>query len=497
MRTTQVQRFYAGKTVLVTGGTGFLGNYLIEKLLRSCADIKKIYLLIRAKKGKTPEERLTGFLNNSVHKRLKQENPRVLEKLDVVTGDLELPKLGLGDRDWATIVEEVNCVFHVGATVKFTEELRRAILINVGGTDSVVELAKTMKHLQSFVHVSTAFSQCLREVTEETFYPTDEDGERLLEMARSLDRETMNDLSEAILDKWPNSYVFTKHIAEDLIKRKADCLPIAVVRPSIVMSPYDVPVTCWASTFDPNSLLMGAINMGLSHSLRCDPKHVVEFIPVDLVVNHAIVIGWSVGIRGAQGPIPIYNCVSGQQNPITWGLQDEHRQKSEWVLPSSKKIFHSFMVYTTNRFVLQLVDLVYLPLIHVINSISLLRGETHIILIMYRKMKEFSKVVEFVTCRQWNFKDDNTRALWNSLDEDDRCLFNFDVKSIDWIVFSVQAVAGARINVLQDDLSSLSKAKRKSHLLKVFHYLLLVIYLSLFVFILYKSFYVCKSILSK
>lgn len=49
---SQLQDFYCDSTILVTGGTGFLGKLLIEKLLRTCSDLRRIYVLIRPKKGK-------------------------------------------------------------------------------------------------------------------------------------------------------------------------------------------------------------------------------------------------------------------------------------------------------------------------------------------------------------------------------------------------------------------------------------------------------------
>lgn len=58
--------FYNDKTIFITGGTGFLGICLIEKLLRSIPDIKNIYLLLRSKKGKQINERLEEFKKNSV-----------------------------------------------------------------------------------------------------------------------------------------------------------------------------------------------------------------------------------------------------------------------------------------------------------------------------------------------------------------------------------------------------------------------------------------------
>lgn len=54
---SDIQKWYAGRSVFITGGTGFMGKVLVEKLLRSCKLINKIYLLVRAKNGCTHDER--------------------------------------------------------------------------------------------------------------------------------------------------------------------------------------------------------------------------------------------------------------------------------------------------------------------------------------------------------------------------------------------------------------------------------------------------------
>lgn len=64
----RVAAIYVGKTIFVTGGTGFMGKVLVEKLLRCCTGVKKIYLLVRSKKGKDPNERLKDVFNNPVRK---------------------------------------------------------------------------------------------------------------------------------------------------------------------------------------------------------------------------------------------------------------------------------------------------------------------------------------------------------------------------------------------------------------------------------------------
>ena len=61
-----VQQLFRGAGVLVTGGTGFLGQLLIEKLLRACPGVKTVFLLIRPKKEKTEEKRFAQIFEGPV-----------------------------------------------------------------------------------------------------------------------------------------------------------------------------------------------------------------------------------------------------------------------------------------------------------------------------------------------------------------------------------------------------------------------------------------------
>jgi thioester reductase-like protein len=60
-----VYEFYKDSTLLITGGTGFMGKVLVEKLLR-CFEVKKIYLLVRTKKGENAKTRLDKLAKASV-----------------------------------------------------------------------------------------------------------------------------------------------------------------------------------------------------------------------------------------------------------------------------------------------------------------------------------------------------------------------------------------------------------------------------------------------
>ena len=65
---SSICEFYRNRSVLITGGTGFLGKALIEKLLRTC-DVDNIFLLVRKKAGGNIEDRLEEIVNTPVTSR--------------------------------------------------------------------------------------------------------------------------------------------------------------------------------------------------------------------------------------------------------------------------------------------------------------------------------------------------------------------------------------------------------------------------------------------
>lgn len=58
----EIKEFYAGCDVFITGGTGFMGKVLIEKLIRSCPGINRIYVLMRKRKDKDITTRVQDMM---------------------------------------------------------------------------------------------------------------------------------------------------------------------------------------------------------------------------------------------------------------------------------------------------------------------------------------------------------------------------------------------------------------------------------------------------
>ena len=67
-----------------------------------------------------------------------------MSKVHPVEGDVSLPDLGLSPAHRTLLIESVNIVFHVAATVRFNEPLNVAVNVNTKGTVRIIELCKEL-----------------------------------------------------------------------------------------------------------------------------------------------------------------------------------------------------------------------------------------------------------------------------------------------------------------------------------------------------------------
>lgn len=99
------------------------------------------------------------------------------------------------------------------------------------------------------------------------------------------------------MDKWPNTYTFTKAIAEDVVRQHGAGMPVGLYRPGIVISTYADPISGWIDNFyGPTGVIAGA-GTGVLRTLRCNPKALSNMVPVDLCVNGLIAGAWDVAER--------------------------------------------------------------------------------------------------------------------------------------------------------------------------------------------------------
>lgn len=187
--------FYAGRNIFITGATGFVGVTIIEKLLRDVPNVGTLYLLMRAKKGKTVQERLQELQQNSVFDRFKElELESRFSKIVAIEGDVGLEHLGISPADREKLIENVNVVFHSAATLDFFQSLKETTNINLRGTRRVVELCQQLRHLDALVHVSSAYVNSYITEVEEKLYPSPDDPEKIIQLSETLSDEALKEL---------------------------------------------------------------------------------------------------------------------------------------------------------------------------------------------------------------------------------------------------------------------------------------------------------------
>ncbi len=91
--------------------------------------------------------------------------------------------------------------------------------------------------------MSTAYCNCDLKHIEEKIYKAPVDPQAIIDLCRILDAEKLNrpEITGIVIGDKPNTYTFTKALAENIQAVEGKGLPIAIIRPSIVAAAWREP----------------------------------------------------------------------------------------------------------------------------------------------------------------------------------------------------------------------------------------------------------------
>lgn len=193
-------------------------------------------MLSRPKKGLSNEERLNAIFTGPVFETLQKTHPDFKSRVTIIDGDLQKLELGMSLEDKRLVIDLAEVVIHAAADVRFDQLIKTAVETNVRGTRELCRLAEKIRNLVSLVYVSTAYSHCPKKDIEETFYDPPTNPDNMIGLVENLDQDAeklFDSVTNELIKPWPNTYVYTKALSEDVVRKFGERLPLAIVRPSI------------------------------------------------------------------------------------------------------------------------------------------------------------------------------------------------------------------------------------------------------------------------
>lgn len=303
-----VRSSFKDKSILITGANGFVGKVLVEKFLRDVPKVKKIFIFMRTKRGQTVQERFQIFKSSQVFQRVKVENPSAIDKVVPIEVDFTNPlHLGLAGEALEILTNEVSFVFHLAASVKFDDTIDEAVRANVMVTKTLVQMSKLFVKLETFLYVSSIASIHKNEVQNETIHQSIFDFREVLDIVENGNDADIEILSRKALKKFPNTYGFTKHLAEQLILSESINMPMVVMRAPLVTPCASEPMEGWV---DFRGTIIGiqlALMFGVLRSIYGIESTKLINIPCDLLVN-AIIVAAADMAKGEKKTIKVFNC---------------------------------------------------------------------------------------------------------------------------------------------------------------------------------------------
>ncbi|WP_369215837.1 non-ribosomal peptide synthetase, partial [Streptomyces flavofungini] len=236
------------RTVLLTGASGFVGAFLLERLLRTTD--ARVHCPVRARDADHARRRVRATLD---HYGL---DPGLAdtERVAAFPYDLTAPRLGLPLTQAAWLARHADLIVHSAAQVNFLYPYSALRAANVAGTRELVRLAAPRRvplHFISTVAVLAGFGTAgVRAVDEHT-------------ALAHADRLTMG-------------YAESKWVGERLLRHAADAgLPVVVHRP------YEVTGDTRSGACNTETAICSLFKMVAETGLAPDIALPMDFVPVD------------------------------------------------------------------------------------------------------------------------------------------------------------------------------------------------------------------------
>jgi fatty acyl-CoA reductase len=478
----------AGKRVLVTGVTGFLGQAVFERLLLDFAETK-IVLLVRPQLGSSGRQRVESMFGRPTFDvlRAREGNDGLLrlldERVEVVEGDFSQAR--------PELPSDLDITIHCAATVTFDPPIDEGFQTNLLGALQLYEGVLASGSRPHLLHVSTAYVAGVRKgvISEATLdHRVNWRLEADLALQARADVEAASrkpEILDSFLAKarkehgragpqsvadnaedrrtswitkrlvqygraraqtlgWPDNYTFTKAMGERAVEELAaeHGVPLSIVRPSIIESSYEHPFPGWIEGFKMAEPIILAYGRGTIPEFPGIPEGIVDIIPADYVVNAMLA-------AAATPPEPetpaYYHVSSGARNPLQYkGLYDNVREYyerdplpqqgrgsvrvPEWTFPGNLRVER--LISTAERAV-DLADKVvtHLPkskkMRELVARVDRDKGRVDFV-------RRYSDLYGAYTEAEVIYTDDRTLELFRSLSKADQKRFPFDSAAMDW-----------------------------------------------------------------
>jgi alcohol-forming fatty acyl-CoA reductase len=490
----RLHELLAGKKIVMTGVTGFIGELLLWKILTELPETTPA-VLVRRKGSASARDRMISLAVKDIFSDLRQAagGPEALldTRIEVIEGDLpNVPPLPAN----------TDIVVHCAGDVSFDPPIDQAFNTNVVGTKALMERlieacsndGGQLTKIPHYVHVSTAYTAgrrrgtipeaphvhsidyeaetqaglAMRELieaesrTSERLASLRKEAERLhrqagfLTTAADTERRRIEwvkaELIKAGTERarslgWTDVYTFTKALGERVVADVGADIRVSVVRPAIVESSWLHPYPGWIEGFKMAEPLILAYGRGELTEFPASPDAVVDIVPCDHVVNAIVAV---CATEPEIGKPQFYHVNSGARNPLTFREVYDHIRNyflehpfeggsrgaaplPVWQFPGAASM-ERLMSTSDRAHKLAERALALAPRSDRTRKFARDLDRTRVRLDFLRR---YLGLYNEYAQSELHFVDDHTLALTRALDPDDQPAFAFDTSVFDWRVY--------------------------------------------------------------